>query len=346
VGFVFIEFFFPKIIFRIKFPVYIICSVVLSTFMVYSLSLFFGLNRQTVIYALSPFLLIAPYKIYKLRDEFLHYFKGNIKPLLLTLFVMVIYFLVLNPAILGRKDDYLVMSGVNWQDTALHMSITQSLTQGNFPPSAPYFSGHTLGYYYFTDLHSAIINLFSGIFFPKIFVFDNAIFAGVLTLSIYSLAYEITRNKKLSIVSSAIGSFYGSFIFIKFIQQISLGGKPLELLTNNIYSMEYKEIFGMANIADYFLQNRPMMVGLPVVVVIILLTQYAYTRGKTNILLLVGIITATLIKFQFFCIVACGISVVILSTILVRKKKFKSLFSSYLLFIIPIVAFYLIFGSK
>lgn len=346
VGFVVTQVFFSKIIFRIKFPIYIVSSLVVSTFLIYIVAMFFGLNRNVVLITFTPFLPLSLYFTYKLRADFLDYFKSNLKGLLVIFFIITIYFIALYPAILGRKDNYLVMSGVNWQDTALHLSITQSLSQGNFPPQAPYFSGAPLSYYYFTDLHSAIIGVAYNRFFPRVFVYDNALLAGVLALSLYSLAFEISKNRKLAMLSSFIGSFYGSLIFYKFFQEIINGGKIREILANNIYSMEYQKLFGMANMADYYLQNRPMMIGLPVVIITILLIINGFKKEKLATLLLGGLLTASLVKIQFFCILAGVVAFIILSISCLKKSKLKFLFKSSILFFIPILLFYLLFGIK
>jgi len=346
VGFVLIELFFPKIIFRIKFPLYIVSSLVASTFLIYTLALLFGLSRSLVLVTFTFFLPLSIFFIYKLRQDFLNYFKFNFSALLLCLFVVLLYFLALNPAILGHKDDYLVMSSVNWQDTALHLSITQSLTQGNFPPQAPYFSGAPLSYYYFSDLHSAIIALSYGQFFPRVFVYDNALLAGVFALCLYSLAYQVSKNRKLSSISAFMGSFYGSFIFVKFFEEILNKQSILDILANNIYSMEYQQLFGMANMTDYYLQNRPMMLGLPIVIVSVLLILYAFKKEKLSLFFLAGILSASLIKIQFFCVLAVVITFIIKSLSFLRKTKFKFLLKSYLYFLIPTLVFYFVFGIK
>jgi hypothetical protein len=264
----------------------------------------------------------------------------------LVVCVILAYFLALNPGILGRNNDYLVMSSVNWQDTALHISITQSLTQGNFPPMAPYYSGVPLTYYYFSDLHSAILAIMYGQFFPRVFVYDNAILAGVLALTIYSLAFEISGMKKLSLISAFMGSFYGSFIFIEFLREVVGGANIIQLLTSNTYSMEYQKLFGVANMADYYMQNRPMMIGLPIVIIALALIIYAFRNKNLLLIVFAGILSASLVKFQFFCVLAGAISVFIIGLCFFRKGNFKFTVASVFLFLLPIPIFYLVFGTK
>lgn len=342
----FVELFFNKIRFEIKFALYFVVSLIVSTYLVYFVAFIFGLGRLTVLLTLSPFLLFSVPLLIKRKSDFSEYFKSNKKGIFTALFMAVVYFIALYPAILGREDNYLVMSSVNWQDTALHMSITQNLTQGNFPPQAPYFSGQPLSYYYFSDLHSAIINLFYGEFFPRIFVLDNAFLAGVFTLTVYAFSSEVTKNKNLSAVSAFMATLFGSLIFTKFISSVLKGDKVLDLLRNNTYSMEYMQIFGMANMADYYLQNRPMMIGFLGVVMITVLSIYTHREKNIPTAFLSGIVTACLIQFQFFSVVACGLSFLFLVVIGTIKKDAKFAIKSLVAFSLPVLILYLILGVR
>jgi hypothetical protein len=346
VGFVFIEVFYKNLPIRIKFPLYFVLSLILSTFIVYFSSLLFGLTEYTVKISLIPFLFLSIPLMVKRFDELKVYLISHIKLFSITFLVVAVYFLALYPAILGKKDGYLVMSAVNWQDTALHMSITQSLTQGNFPPQAPYFSGQSLSYYYFSDLHSAIIALTYGKFFPRIFVYDNPLLVGVFVICVYSLAYEFSKSKKLSLVSATMAPFLGSFIFFNFIKSIGSGLNAFDLIRDNTYSMEYQKIFGMANMADYFLQNRPMMIGLSAMVAVILITTEAFSKKDLKLIFLSGLIGCLLLKFQFFCVLSCGL--VFLSAVVVnlRKNNIKFIFKSFVLYTGLCMFFYYLLGTK
>lgn len=346
VGFVFTEFFIPKLRFRLKVPLYFLLSVLISTYYIYLISLIFDFSRTTV--TVSLFILVPLFisKFIKRKKEIVNYIKSNLRILILCTTVFTIYFVVLMPAILSLHNGHYVMSGSNWQDTPLHLSITQTLIQGNFPPQAPYFSGHALSYYYFTDFHSAIISILSTDFFPKIFVFCNSLLALVLCLSIYTLSFEITKNKKIAVQSALLGTFFSSYLSVKFIEQLLAGGKASEILVHKSFSMEYDQVFGMANMADYYLQNRPMMVGLPAFIVFVVLVLKSINTKGYKTTLLAGIIAGALIKFQLFTVLACCLTFFIVTIFQIRKQKLVFLIKRSLLFFIPIAILYFIFGSE
>lgn len=346
VGFCFIETFFSKVIFRIKFPLYFLTSVFVSTFIIYLFSLVFGLSRITV---LIFFLIIMPLFIYLLPRrycDFSTYIKNHFLGILLSFFIVLIYLVFLYPAIFNLHNGYFVMAGSNWQDTPMHMSIVESLTQGNFPPQAPYFSSAPLNYYYFVDLHSAILSLFSNIFSSKIFVYTNSIFAGILCLSVYTFAYELTNRRDVSRASAFLATFFSNYYFFEFFKNIFYGGKIIDLLSNKSYSMEYNQIFGMANMADYYLQNRPMMVGIPAFVLATTLAIYGYRKSAWKPFFLAGIIVGMLIKFQFFSIISCSLMFVLLSFFSLKKKNYILIFKNLLIFFAPVILFYTLFIFK
>lgn len=248
------------------------------------------------------------------------------------------------------------MSSVNWQDTAMHVGIIQSLTQGNFPPQAPYYSGVPLTYYYFADFHSAILAVLYGKFFPRVLVYDNPFFAFMLFLSIYSLSFELTRKKSTSLLSAFVGSLFSSYMFIRFVEDVikSVGESSflssiLWLFESKTYSMEYEGLFQMANFADYLLQNRPMMVGMPSVVIVATLLFRGLSRKDFKLLFLSGLINGLLIKFQLFSSV---VLVIIFMFLLFyyqsskKKRKIKDAFAFLLLYFLPILFFYFIFGNR
>ena len=194
------------------------------------------------------------------------------------------------------------MGGPNWQDTAMHLSIIQNLSQGNFPPQAPYFSGQPLSYYYFSDLHAAIVNTFFGKFFPRILVILNPFLATAFFFSVFALSYEITKKRIFSAISGIMAVFYGNMGFVNLIRDLATKNIGYaNTIASNPYNFD-KNYLQMAPMADYFLQNRPMMVGLPsfVLVILLLLKTKENRRGFMPKLFTAGIITAALIKFQLF----------------------------------------------
>lgn len=110
--------------------------------------------------------------------------------------------------------------------------------------------------------------------------------------------------------------------------------------------MEYEQLFQVSNMADYFLQNRPMMIGLSIVVLVLLLTIYAYKKKDIKIILLVGLISGMLIKFQFFAVIVSLIIFSLLTIFYFRKGQFKFYLKSLFLFFFPFMICFLLFSSQ
>ena len=226
------------------------------------------------------------------------------------------------------------MGGPNWQDTAMHLSVIESLTQGNFPPQAPYFSGQPLSYYYFSDLHAAIVNIFYGNFFPRILVILNPFFAMLFFFAVYALCFELTRKRSYSAIAALASVFYGNLSFVVFFDKLrSSGLKFFTFVANNTFCTD-KNYFKVTPMADYFLQNRPMMAGLSTLIVIILLL-------KKKKILLAGLVTAFLIKFQMFGFMVAWIffGFYILIELFSKTIDFKKFFRNVLIFTLPSLIF-------
>ena len=352
-GFCLIETFLTELTFRIKLPLYLILSLLISTYLVYFASLLLGFSRATILLCC---LLPLPWFFYCMKkkgDNLKESIRKSRWQIISGMVVYLLFFLALFPGIFTLLKGQVVMSSVNWQDTAMHMEIIQSLSQGNFPPQAPYYAGVPLTYYYFTDFHSAILVTLYGQFFPRVLVWDNPFFAAIFGMSIYALTYELTRKRNLSVTASFAATLFGGYIFIRFFadivninNQASIIGEIIGLLLVHTYSMEYEQLFQMANMADYFLQNRPMMVGLPAVTAVLVLTLYAFRKKNLKTVLLAGVISGLLIRFQFFAVL---VSIIIFGMGLLfyfRKSKIRFYLNSLVIFLLPILVSLLLFSAQ
>lgn len=346
-----VENFFEKLPSRFKLPLYILLSIMVSTYSVFLISVVLGYSRYSILVASSFFL---PWSIYFFKRNVLEIFKvitENLTQFLIGLFVFCIYLLALYPGIFTINDGYVVMSSSNWQDTAMHSGIIESISQGNFPPQAPYFSGVPLNYYYFTDFHSAIIETLYGNFFPRVLVYDNPLFAMVFVMSVFALVYEITKSRMISLFSSLATVFYGSLIYTTFIKDVyesEVANKfvaAIQLLTNNSYAIEFGGFFQISPMADYFLQNRPMMIGLPAVVMVFVLSIYLYKEEKYDLMILPGLISAMLLKFQFFAFIVSVFVFGIAFLFHFDRKKIKLQIKSILMYLVLPIIFILFFSG-
>lgn len=224
----------------------------------------------------------------------------------------------------------------------MHLSIVQNLSQGNFPPAAPYFSGWPLSYYYFSDFHAAILNVASSDFFPKSLVILNSFLVMTFFFSVFALSYQITKKKMISCLSAVMATLFGNLGFINLISKMfETGSGYISLVTSDAFNFD-KNYIQMTPLADYFLQNRPMMVGLPSVVVVIFLLTNIVDSSNSNknyslTILTTGIITASLIRFQMFGVVVSFLvfAVFVLLRLFLKKTKIKDLIRDMLIFILP-----------
>ena len=349
-GFLVIETFYRKLDIVYKIPLYLLLSVLISTYSVYFAGQAFGYNRFTILLYFVPFavwLLLLKGEIIRRRFDL----KKHLGLIISAGLVYFLFFMALYPGVFLKFKDYYVMAGVNWQDTAMHLGIIESISVGNFPPQAPYYSGAPLAYYYFSDFHTAILQTLYGSFMPRILVVDNPFFAAIFWLSMYALAFYITKNRFTSTLSAFLGLFSANMMFLRFFgdliktYQVEKGliGAVISLVTNNAYTMEYGKLIQMPPMVDYFLQNRPMMVGLPSVVMVALLLLVGLKRGESDKLILAGLITGMLIKFQAFAFGVCIILFVSGFLLFGLRRDLRRIFTTSTSFFVPIVGFSLLF---
>ncbi len=346
-GFVFVESILSKFKFYIKLPLYFVFSVLISTYSVFITSFIFGFNRVNVLINFVAVLIPFIYLIYKRYKKIKLAVNSNKQLILSAILIFVLFFVPLNRGIFKLVGDNYIMSGPNWQDTAMHLSIIESLSQGNFPPVSPYFSGEKLNYYYFSDLHAAIVNVAYGSFFPHVLNLLNPFLAMTMFLSVFALTYFLTKSRWAAHLASVLSVLYGSLGFINLISDsITKKENYFNLLTNNSYHINQSSSILMVPMSDYFLQNRPMMVGLPVFIIVCLLIFISFKKKDQKILLIAGIVNALLIKFQFFGFVI-GImfyATLVFLKFILDKQKAKELIKSFVIFVIPSIVLLFVFG--
>ena len=359
-GFSVVETLYKKIPLRIKIPLYFILSLLISTYLVYIVSLFTGFSRLSILYSSLLFLPIFFYTLLNevseinqsLRKTKLlqsRQFKTILLQLVGGLVIFLIFFLALNPGIFTQHNGYIVLSVPNWQDTSMHLGIIESITQGNFPPQAPYYAGQPLNYYFFADFHASILNEMFGKFFPRMIVYDNSLLAAIFFLSVFALMKEVIKERWISFFAALSVSLFGNYLFIHFFKELFLGNFPnllrgaKSLIASNVYSIEYNGLFQASTMADYFLQNRPMMIGLPTVVLVTVLFMRAVNGKNFKLFVLLGVLTGLLVKFQLFASLVSVLIIALGYLVFFSLKKFKFLVASALLFLFTTLAIYLPF---
>jgi uncharacterized membrane protein len=274
-------------------------SVLVSTQLVYYLSLALGYSRETIL--VSFLALAVVYGLVNQREKATHSLKDfleitrlNKALLLVFLLIFVISAVVLFRSVWFENDLGVVITGSNWQDTPLHYEIIESINNGNFPPQMPYYSGESMSYHYFVDFHTAILEKTYG-FLPKLLPFLNAAFILIFALSIYSLARE--HGKRAAVFATVVATFGWGLSYIGFFSALTSG--QFDPATNYMY--QYGGFFGLPPMLDNLLQQRPLLVGLPVFAFVLALLR---NMGDRNKVILAGVVTGLLFPFHavaFIC---------------------------------------------
>ncbi|KKR44916.1 MAG: putative membrane protein [Microgenomates group bacterium GW2011_GWC1_41_20] len=334
-GYLATEFFLPHLPLWKKIPLYLAGSAVTSTFLAFLVGLIFGLSRFTLLVCFLFLIVGFFYLVLKRKPVKYGELKKTLPIIIIGLIIYTVYFIVLRPAIFNLHNNYFVMSGPNWQDTAMHLSIVESITQGNFPPQAPYFSGQNLSYYYFSDFHAAVVNTLFGNFFPEVLTILNPFWAMTFYFSVFALTYQLTKKKIFSLIS-AIGSvFYGNLGFVDFFKTIlEQKGNYISMVTSNPFNFNF-DYLQMVPMSDYFLQNRPMMAGLPLVtLIILLLVDINIDRKK---LVVAGVITGALLRFQMFGFLIAWMffGILHLLKLFFKEVRIRQVLENFLVFFLP-----------
>ena len=304
-----------------------IFSVLVSVTLVYFVSLAVGYSQisiaisfsiLTALYALLVFKkgeMIKPQSILKF---------GGIKKTSVLLFA-VIFFISLTVLCLSvwRGNDYgIIITGSNWQDTPFHYEIIESINNGNFPPQTPNYIGTPLTYHYFVDFHTAIMEKEFG-YLPTLLPVHNALLILVFALAMYALGRYYGR--RIAIIATILGIFgWGLSYFGLFSALFNGTFSP----TNN-YIYQFGQLFGLPSILDNLLQQRPLLIGLPVFALVLALLL---NTNDKNRLLLAGILTGLVFQFHnvaFFCCYVAFATAVMLNV--------RRLHLGFLYFLLPSV---------
>ena len=314
-------------------------SVVLSTQLVYWLSIVIGYSKFSI--AIAGLLLVPALFFIHLEEQDFRQFDFRLlkhPAILLSIGTFIIFYVVLSSSVWVFQENNIILSGSNWQDTPMHLEIIESLNQGNFPPQMPYYSGVRMTYHYFVDLHTAIIEKIADISNPRIIVYLNSFFASLFALTIYMIASYITKSRKSAIFAGIIGIFGGGFSYVMFYDALSRydWNKFSDLFLNN-YVLEWGRFFQIVPTFEVLLQSRPQLIGLPGLALSLYFLYRGLIEKDIKKMILAGIITGLLFPFH----VTAFLSVILISTLLIFhslfQDKFALWFKGYLSFIIPVL---------
>jgi uncharacterized membrane protein len=301
-------------------------SVLVSVEFIYYLSLAIGYSRQTILFGFLVLTAIYAVVVYWKGEplqppKFLRFRQIKKTSLLLFAVIFAIALIVLFFSVWRGSPDGIILTGSNWQDTPLHYEIIENINNGNFPPQMPNFAGVPMTYYYFVDFHTAIIENVFG-YLPQLLPFLNAVFVLVFGFAIYALTRP--NGRRAAIIATVIATFGWGLSYFGFFNALLTGSFNV----NQNYGFQYSGTFGLPSIFDNLLQQRPLLVALPVFAFVLALLG---NMSSKNRLLLAGVMTGLLFEFHNVGFLCCYIAFVV--AVLFNLKQFK--LTNCLYFLLP-----------
>lgn len=331
-GFVFVNIFLKDLEAIEKLVLTLFLSILLSTQLVYWLSLLLGYSKVSIVLA-GLFFIPATFFIHLKKPDFRILRHPAI---LAALGIFIVFYIVLSGSIWVARENEILLSGSNWQDTPMHLGIIESLNQGNFPPQMPYYSGVRMTYHYFVDFHTAIIEKMADTFNPRLLVFLNSLFASIFALAIYALANYLTGSSRASVFAIIIGVFGGGFNYIRFFNAFFSNKWSMfsDLFQQN-YIMEWKKFFQIVPVFESLLQSRPQMIGLTGIALAAYFTYRGFIEKDARKMALAGLITGLIFPFHVTAFISLGLIFILLALHLLLQKKLW--LRGSLIFLMPVL---------
>jgi len=197
-----------------------------------------------------------------------------------------------------------VSGGWNWSDFLVHVSIGQSIVEGNFPPQVPYFAGVPLTYHWFADFHGAIAAATAGLHVIPVFIASSALMAGALALVGWELVRHLTGSRRAATIATLLILTGGGMGWIRLVLDLQAGvGSAFELVQRFPYDNTWEPgspEFKIASILGTGLfPHRATTFGLPGLLAVLLLVRVSLGRRPAG-MGLAGILAALLAPFHFF----------------------------------------------
>ena len=314
-------------------------SVLLSTQLVYWLSMVLGYSKLSIVAAGLIFVPALFFIRLKKKDfRFLSFRLFKHPAVILALGVFLIFYVILSSSIwvIDGVNHNIILSGSNWQDTPMHLEIIESLNQGNFPPQMPYYSGVMMTYHYFVDLHTAIIEKMTDTFNPRLLVYTGSFFASIFALVIYMITNYITKSRRSAILAGIIGVFGGGFNYIRFFEAfLSYNWNKFSDLFLKNYVIEWQKFFQIVPPFESLLQSRPQMMGLSGLAIAVYFLYRGFIEKDVKKMILAGLIAGLIFPFQVTAFIAIGLIFILLVIYFIFKEKSRFWFKGSIFFIFP-----------
>ena len=197
--------------------------------------------------------------------------------LFLALFVFLLVFYIMAQTLWVPSREGIVVGGWNYGDFFFHLPIILSVNAGNFPPQAPYLAGAPLAYHWFSDFFTAINAKITGWDAIGLVRLENALWVSLFFLCVYFFAFELCAERKKSVYAALVVLFAGGLGFTKIFADLSSSPDSglLTLISSKAYDNDWAAFQVPSLLPGFLLDQRPIMIGLPVFVLILLLVLSA-----------------------------------------------------------------------
>lgn len=317
----------------------VVCSVAISTHLVYWASHLAGGYSRLVVFVVAA-TLAAPIVVTAWRGVRLprpSSFTQAGPGLLVATVAALVVGATLAIGLWRETPSGVISGGTNWSDFGVHLSIAETLNSGgNFPPEVPYFAGAPLIYHWFADFHAAMLAKSVMLFSPPVMVIQSAVLAATLALLVYSLARRLIRvdARRVAALAATLAVFAGGLGYIRLIGDVAAGlGEPMELISRTGYDNQWLTDWPYFRIPSVMgtgmLAHRATTAGLPMLVGAVLLLvaslptardQAAGWRDRPAVLATAGMLGALLAPFHFFFVPVFPL--VALAWVLIGKRLF------------------------
>ncbi len=152
----------------------------------------------------------------------------------------------------------------NGLDLGFYLSITSSISEGNFPPHYPILSSEPLSYYYFLFFYSSIL-VKGGLGLLLAFnLYFTLLFVSFISL-LFLLAKKLLSSQAFAYLAVLLFLFSGGFAFLAHLQDFDFSdSKALEqLFTNPKFFLQYRSYgYPVTNLFTLGLVTKPDLVGM------------------------------------------------------------------------------------
>jgi hypothetical protein len=114
------------------------------------------------------------------------------------------------------SGDPLTVSLNTWGDTALHIGIARSFSEGdNFPPVLPIFSGGTIRYHFGFDFYAGALERM-GLPIEWAFNLPGALGFTAIMVLVFEFAYYLWRRVSIGVIAAVLFATNGSLAFLRY----------------------------------------------------------------------------------------------------------------------------------